>query len=159
MSLSVLLLSKNFCSRRTISAVFLEKYVLPLGSKLPFHQKGCKKFYLSVPISTFLTGKPPLPFYEKQQIRALFPVSNVEYFYTKRLHFTFTSRNVAYLRKYMTNTCTAFWRPKCFTPGETKWVIWLWLSRMYMGQIASHAKVWTKLIYSYIYTYNFFNPI
>ncbi len=26
----------------------------------------------------------------------------------------------------MTNT--AFWRPKFFTPGETKWVPWLWLS-------------------------------
>ncbi len=26
----------------------------------------------------------------------------------------------------MTNT--AFWRPKFFTPRETKWVLWLWLS-------------------------------
>ena len=25
-------------------------------------------------------------------------------------------------------TNTAFWRPKFFTPGETKWVLWLWLS-------------------------------
>ncbi len=26
---------------------------------------------------------------------------------------------------------TAFWRPKFFTPGETKWVLWLWLSCLY----------------------------
>ncbi len=49
----------------------------------------------------------------------------------------------------MTNT--AFWRPKFFTPGETKWVPWLWLScklhyfLWYFGELAARGPPYLPL--------------
>ncbi len=50
----------SFCSSEVIQFEGMWMRARNHRKKLTFHQKCCKNFYLSAPISTFLTGKPRL---------------------------------------------------------------------------------------------------